>query len=397
MSSRNPEFLADPRQSTRRTSFLSEMGGRVVSSHSQTFQNQFPQEVVSRNATADHPRRPSQNPFQPAYYPGLPVAPLILDQTYYSGHMSSPNPHLRIIGVTPYDTATLMDSSKQLSNGKQIIIQNEEPQIRRLYRQEPSKTEYVVISKLQEANQQKLESERNIIFQPMIKVISKHMCKAHGRKMMYFSLERKVFLCDICEKGEEALYIMEQLHMPASDLYYPLHDLLIGDTDFLQDIQNTFQYYKEHNLPFNPSGVQDALNQLYLEIKKAALNFKDIQRSYLALLTTGNFEELLIQHGTWSSQIYDFQSKFLDPQQLKQSIDTIVDPLIRQVSFDQQKCYICLKDFGKDTAYCNNIKDEECRVCKGCAKYCMQHGYYCRVHSHKQGCTICQYQFPQHL
>lgn len=104
----------------------------------------------------------------------------------------------------------------------------------------------------------------------------------------------------------------------------------------------------------------------------------------------------------WSSICYDFKDKYLSFDYIKNLVDRRVDPIMRPIALKVGICFMCMKNPA--ILSCNNIKDQECKVCKECSNFCGNHGYYCRMHANFYGdkaadksymgnsCDMCKYE-----
>ena len=123
---------------------------------------------------------------------------------------------------------------------------------------------------------------------------------------------------------------------------------------------------------------------------------------YRELKSVNDFETIILMYERWSAICYDFRDKYMNFDYLKNLVDKKVDPIMRPIACKIGVCYMCMRNEAVLT--CNNIKDEECRICKECAFFCSSHGYYCRVHALYYGertadkqhmgnsCEMCKYE-----
>ena len=87
---------------------------------------------------------------------------------------------------------------------------------------------------------------------------------------------------------------------------------------------------------------------------------------------------------------------------MKNLVDKRIDPIMRPVAFKIGVCFMCMNNPGILT--CNNVKDQDCKVCKECAYFCSSHGYHCRMHAkyydhraadrqvNQSSCELCTYE-----
>ncbi len=70
----------------------------------------------------------------------------------------------------------------------------------------------------------------------------------------------------------------------------------------------------------------------------------------------------------WSAICFDFRDKYLNFEYMKNLVDKRIDPIMRPVAYKIGLCFMCMKNSA--ILSCNNIKDQDCKVCKECANFC---------------------------
>ena len=103
-----------------------------------------------------------------------------------------------------------------------------------------------------------------------------------------------------------------------------------------------------------------------------------MQKEYAGLKKIIDYETMICMYKRWASICYDFKEKYLNFEYVKNLIDRKVDPIMRPIALKAGLCFMCMTNKAKLS--CNNVKDENCSICKECGCFCPQHGYYCRSH-----------------
>ena len=119
------------------------------------------------------------------------------------------------------------------------------------------------------------------------------------------------------------------------------------------------------------------------DLQMFSKKIEEMQIYYRKLREVNDFETILLMYQRWSSVCFDFKNKYLSFDYLKNLVDRRTDPVMRPIALQISLCFMCMKNPANLT--CNNVKDENCKICKECASFCVNHGYYCRVHAKYYG------------
>ena len=87
---------------------------------------------------------------------------------------------------------------------------------------------------------------------------------------------------------------------------------------------------------------------------------------------------MILMHNRWSGICYDYKERYLGVDYVRTLVDRRVDNIVRPIGNRVGLCFSCM--INDVSVSCNNAKDEDCKVCRECANWCGDHGFYCRVH-----------------
>eukprot|EP00347_Sterkiella_histriomuscorum_P014564 403360399 len=217
------------------------------------------------------------------------------------------------------------------------------------------------------------------------------VCLPHSEPVIMYSLPYATFICQKCYDtyGDKSqCFALSDLEKPMEIMYSSLLQYIeFGREPKLQrqiaEHKAYLEQVKEDRFKFltkyEQALIDKEITEILYDMQKFWRKIEEMQIQYRQLKNINDYETILLMYERWSSICYDFKDKYLNFDYIKNLVDKKIDPIMRPIALKVNVCYMCMKNPA--VLSCNNIKDENCRTCKECANFCVQHGYYCRVHS----------------